>query len=73
MLEPNSLIVIGDIMLDCVRHRIEKLGVKVHLTPKEFDLLSYLMAHAGRPVSRHRLLTTIGVRSMEANVNMLGS
>jgi two-component system KDP operon response regulator KdpE len=58
-LEPNSLIVVGDIMLDRARHRIEKLGVEIRLTPKEFDLLSYLMEHAGRPVSHHRLLTTI--------------
>lgn len=58
-LEPNSLIVIGDLMLDRVRHRVEKLGAEVHLTPKEFNLLSYLMEHAGRPISHHRLLTTI--------------
>ncbi len=57
--EPNSSITIGDIMIDRVRHRVEKFGAEVHLTPKEFDLLSYLMEHAGRPVSHHRLLTTI--------------
>jgi two-component system KDP operon response regulator KdpE len=59
LLEPNSLIVVGDVTLDRVRHRIEKLGVEIHLTPKEFDLLGYLMEHAGRPVSHHRLLTAI--------------
>jgi two-component system KDP operon response regulator KdpE len=59
LLESNSLIVAGDLALDRVRHRIEKLGVEIHLTPKEFDLLGYLMEHAGRPVSHHRLLTAI--------------
>jgi two-component system KDP operon response regulator KdpE len=59
LLEPNSLIVAGDLALDRARHRIEKLGVEIHLTPKEFDLLGYLMEHAGRPVSHHRLLTAI--------------
>jgi two-component system, OmpR family, KDP operon response regulator KdpE len=57
--EPDSLIAAGDLVLDRVRHRIEKLGVEIHLTPKEFDLLSYLMENAGRPVSHHRLLTAI--------------
>jgi two-component system, OmpR family, KDP operon response regulator KdpE len=59
LVEPNSLIVAGDLALDRGRHRIEKLGVEIHLTPKEFDLLGYLMEHAGRPVSHHRLLTAI--------------
>jgi two-component system, OmpR family, KDP operon response regulator KdpE len=57
--EPDSSILVRDIMLDRARHRLEKFGTEVHLTPKEFDLLSYLMEHAGRPVSHHRLLTTI--------------
>jgi two-component system KDP operon response regulator KdpE len=36
------------------------VGVReVHLTPKEFEMLRYLMQHAGRPVPHHRLLTTI--------------
>jgi two-component system, OmpR family, KDP operon response regulator KdpE len=59
LLGPNSLIDAGDLTLDRVRHRIEKHGVEIHLTPKEFDLLGYLMEHAGRPVSHHRLLTAI--------------
>jgi len=33
LLEPNSLIVSGDLALDRDRHRIEKLGVEIHLTP----------------------------------------
>jgi two-component system, OmpR family, KDP operon response regulator KdpE len=59
LLEPNSLIIAGDLALDRARHCIHKLGVEIHLTPKEFDLLGYLMEHAGRPVSHHRLLTAI--------------
>jgi two-component system KDP operon response regulator KdpE len=55
----DSLIVIGNIMLDRDGHRVEKLGVQVHLTPKEFEMLRYLMEHAGRPVPHQRLLTSI--------------
>ena len=33
-----------------------KSGKPVHLTPKEFDLLHYLMTHAGLPVTHARLL-----------------
>jgi two-component system, OmpR family, KDP operon response regulator KdpE len=31
----------------------------VHLTPKEFDLLRYLVAHAGQPVPHRRLLQAV--------------
>jgi two-component system KDP operon response regulator KdpE len=55
----DSPTVIGSIMLDPSRYRVEKLGQEVHLTPKEFEMLRYLMQHAGRPVPHHRLLTTI--------------
>jgi two-component system, OmpR family, KDP operon response regulator KdpE len=55
----DSPTVIGSIMLDPSRYRVEKLGQEVHLTPKEFEMLRYLMLHAGRPVPHHRLLTTI--------------
>jgi two-component system KDP operon response regulator KdpE len=44
--------VIGDLRLDPDRHRVEKMGQEVHLTPKEFAMLRYLMEHAGRPISQ---------------------
>ena len=44
-------ITIGDIKLDPVRRQVEKAGVKIHVTPHEFDALKVLMSHAGRPVT----------------------
>lgn len=49
-------IAIGEIELDSARRIVRKAGQVVHLTPKEFDLLHYLMAHAGLPVTHQRLL-----------------
>jgi two-component system KDP operon response regulator KdpE len=56
---PESLIVIGDVTLNPGRHRVEKMGEEIRLTPKEFEMLSYLMEHAGRPIPHQRLLTDI--------------
>jgi two-component system, OmpR family, KDP operon response regulator KdpE len=56
---PDSPTVIGTIMLDPSRYRIEKQGQEIHLSPKEFEVLRYLMQHAGRPVLHNRLLTSI--------------
>jgi two-component system KDP operon response regulator KdpE len=52
-------IINGRIMLDPVRRRVERAGVEIHLTPREFDALQFLMTHAGRPVSHTRLLAVL--------------
>jgi two-component system, OmpR family, KDP operon response regulator KdpE len=52
-------ITIGDIVLNRGSYRVEKRGVQVRLTPKEFELLHYLMKSAGRPIPHKRLLIEI--------------
>jgi two-component system, OmpR family, KDP operon response regulator KdpE len=52
-------IVNGSIMFDPVRRRVERAGVEVHLTPREFDALQYLITHAGRPVTHATLLAVL--------------
>ena len=49
-------IVIGSIVLDPVRRRVERSGLEVHLTAREFNALQLLMTQAGRPVTHARLL-----------------
>jgi two-component system KDP operon response regulator KdpE len=50
---------IGDIELDPARREVHKSGNYVRLTPKEFDLLHYLMAHVGLPITHGRLLHAV--------------
>jgi two-component system KDP operon response regulator KdpE len=50
---------IGDVELDPARREVHKAGNFIRLTPKEFDLLHYLMAHAGLPITHGRLLNAI--------------
>ena len=52
-------IVIGQMELDPERRIVLKAGQPLHLTPKEFDLLHYLMAHAGLPITHKKLLTAV--------------
>ena len=49
-------IVIGAIVLDPVRRRVERSGLEVHLTAREFNALQLLMMQAGRPITHARLL-----------------
>jgi two-component system KDP operon response regulator KdpE len=55
----HSAIHIGDIQLDPARREVYKAGSSIHLTPKEFDLLHYLMAHVGLPLTHGRLLHAV--------------
>lgn len=56
---PQPVSVIGEITLDADRRRVEKRGAEIHLAPKEFETLRYLMEHAGRPVRHDRLLSSV--------------
>jgi len=55
----DACLKIGEVLLDPLRHRVEKSSKAVALTPKEFDTLYYLMQHAGQPVTHKRLLMAV--------------
>ena len=57
---PEDLpITIGEIEVQPTRRVVTKAGQPVRLTPKEYEILYYLMAHAGRAVTHGKLLTSI--------------
>jgi len=55
----EETIVIGELELNVERRQFLRRGREVRLTPKEFELLHYLMAHAGILVRHSRLLQTV--------------
>jgi len=55
----EEVIVIGDLSLHPARRLVQKAGITLSLTPKEFDLLHYLMARRGLPVTHARLLQDV--------------
>lgn len=55
----NQVYRFGDITLDSENREITKGGVRVDLTPLEFDVLRILMKHKNRTVSRERILNEI--------------
>ena len=50
---------VGNLEIDSVRHRVIRGGAEVKLTPKEFELLSFLSRHAGRVLTHRQILTAI--------------
>lgn len=55
----RNLFAIRDVELDAARRTVKKRGRPVRLTPKEFDLLHYLMVNAGMPIPHARLLQAV--------------
>jgi two-component system KDP operon response regulator KdpE len=54
--DSDAPITIGEIELDPARRTVRKAGTLLRLTPKEFDLLHYLMGQPGVPLAHARLL-----------------
>ncbi len=50
---------VGDLEVDAVRHRATRAGLELKLTPKEFELLSFLSKHAGRVLTHRQILTAV--------------
>jgi two-component system, OmpR family, KDP operon response regulator KdpE len=53
------LLRVGNLEVDAVRHRVTRAGAELKLTPKEFELLSFLARHAGRVVTHRQILTAV--------------
>jgi two-component system KDP operon response regulator KdpE len=50
---------VGDLEVDSVRRRASRAGAEIKLTPKEFELLSFLARNAGRVVTHRQILAAV--------------
>lgn len=57
--EGETVLEAGGVHLDPSRREVSIEGQRVELTPKEFDLLAYLMRHRGRVRSREQILNAV--------------
>ena len=56
---PSTSLAEGDVVLDIDRHELRVRGELVALALREFELLAYLLAHAGRVVTRESLMQNV--------------
>src|SRR5215472_15541789 len=57
--EPTGEIFLGDVKINFNARQVTADGRTVRLTPKEFELLKYLVAHANKTVSHRELLQAV--------------
>ena len=54
-----SLIKVGDLEIDFARHKVSQSGTSIDLSPKEFDLLAFLVKNREQVFSRDQLLEKV--------------
>jgi two-component system, OmpR family, KDP operon response regulator KdpE len=55
----STVIQLGDFRVDPEAHKVALKSREIHLTPKEFELLVYLVQHSGTVLTHHKLLGAI--------------
>lgn len=62
---------VGDLELDPQARTCIRGGVSIQLTPKEFDLLLYLVRHAGRVVSKKEIAEEVWDIHFDSGTNVI--
>lgn len=55
----SSVMTLADLTIDDVAHRVTRGSEEIHLSPTEYKLVAFLLANAGRVMSRGQLLTNV--------------
>lgn len=76
---PQSVLLrLADLSLDTATRQVRRGTQQISLTPKEYNLLEFLLRHAGRPVTRNAILESVwgfdsevGENTLEAYIRLL--
>lgn len=76
----GSVYTFGDLVIDTASHSVKVAGQEVTLTPKEFDLLVFLVSNKGIALSREKILQKVWNydyygedRTVDTHIKMLRS
>jgi two-component system OmpR family response regulator len=69
--ERPAVLRVGDLSLDPATRRVERAGMPIDLTAKEFSLLGYLMGHPGEVLSRTQLLEHVWDFAYDGDSNVV--
>ncbi len=62
---------VADLVVDSVRHRAERAGQDLGLSPKEFALLALLAGHAGEVISRAIIAEKVWDMHFDSDMNVI--
>ena len=62
---------VAGLSMDLLRQQVERDGAQLHLQPREYKLLEYLMRHAGQVVTRTMLLENVWGYHFDPQTNVI--
>lgn len=57
--EEETILSVGDFSINLAKHQVFVREQEIHLTPKEFELLTYLVKNHGKVITHRTLLTAV--------------
>ena len=67
----QSSLIVQDVEIDLINRRVLKAGVDVHLTPKEYAILTELAKFPGRVITHDHLLKSVWGNEYERHIEYL--
>jgi two-component system OmpR family response regulator len=68
---PETTLVVDDLTMDLLTHKVTRAGRTIALQPREFKLLEYLMRHANQVVTRTMLLENVWDYNFDPQTNVV--
>jgi len=68
---PETTLRLADLELDLLERRVRRGGRSIDLKPREFQLIEYLMRHAGQVVTRTMLLESVWDYHFDPQTNVI--
>ena len=68
---PETTLVVDDLAMDLLTHKVTRAGKTIALQPREFKLLEYLMRHANQVVTRTMLLENVWDYNFDPQTNVV--
>jgi len=69
--QEQTLLRVHDLQMDLIKHTVTRAGKTIHLQPREFTLLEYLMRHANEVVTRTMLLENVWDYHFDPQTNVI--
>jgi len=67
----QTLLRVGDLEMDLIGREVRRRGQEIDLQPREFQLLEFLMRHAGQSVTRTMLLEKVWEYHFDPQTNVI--
>jgi two-component system, OmpR family, response regulator len=67
--DASPLLRVGDLVLNQTTHDVVRGDRRIHLSQREFEVLSFLMQHAGRPLTRTEICEHVWKSALDNETN----